>query len=129
MFILFIWPFDNIGLQSPLHVHTFYVIYISLISINSSKNFSCLLRFSFHTLGVHLPFPFVIVSSSILLVPIPSVFLFVCHFRFLMFVISFEFISYLMIYLRVSSSSPENVSWDMLHSILCLRKVWQSDSR
>jgi hypothetical protein len=94
-----IWPSDNICLQSPTHVHTFYIIYISLISINSSNNFSRIhLHLSFHTLGVHLPCPFVVVSSSILLVPIPSVFSFVCHFCFLVFVIHFEFISYLMIY-------------------------------
>jgi hypothetical protein len=117
----------TIGLQSPSHVHTFYIIYISLISINSSNNFSCIhLRFSFHILGVHLPCMFVIVSSTISLVPILSVFPFVYHFRFLMFVISFELISYLMIYLfglRSSSSSPESVSLDMLHFILCLRIV------
>jgi hypothetical protein len=64
-----------------------------VISINSSNNFSCIhLRFSFHTLSVHLACPFVIVSSSIFLVLIPSVFPFVCHCSFLMFVIFFEFI-------------------------------------
>jgi hypothetical protein len=39
---MFIWPYDHIGLQSPSHVHTFYIIYISLISIYFSKNFSCI---------------------------------------------------------------------------------------
>jgi hypothetical protein len=106
---MFIWPYGNIGFQNPSHDHTFYIIYISLISINSSNNFSCIhLRFSFHTLGVHLPGPFVIVSSSIFLVPIPSVFPFVCHFRFLMFLISFELILYLMIYSDLMDISDQS---------------------
>jgi hypothetical protein len=136
---MFIWPYDNIGLQSPSHLHTFYIIYISLISINSYNNFSCIhLRVLFHTLG---PFALSVRHRIIQYFPCSHSMRFSIRLPFSFSNVRDLFWIHLISHYILQSSGhiwlvfeshphPRKVFFlDMLHSICCLRKVGQSHSR